>query len=153
MVGDKVSMGDLFNFWSSENNINTFRSYIVKYPLLLNGANTGGTSADIVTGTGGTLHGTYEITPQANWIYVLGTLTRNAVQSGTFGTLQFNQIAINGVPLGTVGNIAFKSLYDDNLTLWGTLAFKYQVNCGTGVIGTFKVDYEVSGWKFRTKLD
>ena len=150
MLGDKYSMGDLFNFWNSENNINTFRSYIAKYPLLNDGANSGGTQ-NITTGTAGTVTGTSEFYPQSKWSYVLQSITRTAVQSGTFGTINITGMLLNGITLGTAGNISdFATLYGEDLTLYGTYGIAYRIDCGTGVIGTFSITEEFVGWKFKT---
>mgnify|MGYP001597903876 CR=1 FL=1 len=146
---DMESEKGLLNRWEDDN-VHTIQSYISKLPLLKDGANTGGTS-QIITGTSGTLHGTYSYTPVSGWADVLHTLSFNANQQGTFGTLVLNGIKLNDVNLGTLGAISnFVTLYGEDLTLYDSLKFEYQVNTGTGIVGTYSIDCEISGWRFRT---
>lgn len=161
---DTTPAQSLFNMWGDDD-ILTLQTMIAKFPLLLDGANTGGTKIHY-SGTGPvpgtiagtyTLHGTYSFPARGEWAYALRTLNNNLTQDGTKGTLILNDIKLNGeVSLGTLGGITFKPLYGENLTLFGSLNFEYQINmAGTGAayVGTFKIDSEVTGWKFRVLND
>lgn len=147
MQGETNETKDLFNRWNSEGN--TVRTYLMKTPLLNDGAFTGGTTS-IVTGTSGTKHGTHLFYPEYGKVYVLKGLGFNINQNGTFGTSNLTGVIIDGVNLGTLGTIAdFATKYGDAISLFGTLKIGVRIDTGTGIIGTYKVDSEVLGWKFK----
>lgn len=147
-LGDNESEQGLLNRWEDDKT-HTQQSYIAKIPLLNDGAVTGGTQS-IVTGTAGTKSGTVYFTPATGWAYVLHTLTHGLVQSGTFGTIQTTGALLDDVNLGTLGAMTFSTLFGEDLTLVNRLGFAYTVETGTGVIGTYGITNEVTGWRFDT---
>lgn len=145
---DRESEQNLLNRWEDDKT-HTLQNYMAKMPLLNDGAITGGTQS-IVTGTSGTVSGTVYFSPATGWSYVLHTLTHGLVQSGTFGTIQTDTVLLDDVNLGTLGAITFSTLFGEDLTLVNRLGFAYTVNTGTGVIGTYGITNEVTGWRFNT---
>jgi len=147
-INDRESEQNLLNRWEDDKT-HTQQSYIYKYPLLNNGAVTGGTQS-IATGTSGTLIGTAYFTAESGWAYILHTLTHGLVQSGTFGTVQTDNVLIDDVLLGTNGAVTFSTLFGEDLTMVNRLGFAYTVNTGTGIVGTYGITNEITGWRFKT---
>lgn len=109
-------------------------------------------------GTFGTKAGTLTFSPASGWAYVLHALSFTAVDpaadAGTLGTCTITGLRIEGQELGTTGAVSnFTTLFGEDLTLYGSLTMGYVVKLsGTalGTEGTWSVNANVSGWKFRT---
>jgi len=147
MINENRSEQDILNRWNSP--INTLQAYVLKYPLLVDGANSGGTMT-LVTGTSGTKLGTVYFNIATNWAYKIKTLSNNLIQSGTFGTVALNNVLIDDYLVGTNSSTNFTTVFGEDLTVASRIGFVLNVNCGTGVIGTFGIDCEVTGLKFKT---
>ena len=132
--------------------LHTLRTGIKYEPVLNDAANSGGTTAGIVTGTSGTVHGTATpFTVPSPYAYDLLSLTRTVTQSGTFGTITPTGLFVDGKPLGTAGNIAnFATLYGKSLQAVTNVQVGYRIDTGTGVVGTYAVQVELVGVKFDT---
>ena len=131
--------------------LHTIRTGIKYVPLLADGARTGGTDAAVISGTGGTFHGTYNFAIPAPFAYLLLGITRTLTQQGTFGTINLTDLRVDSNPIGTLGNVAsFITLLGEMVPAVTQVSAHYRVDVGTGVVGTWGVALELFGLKFDT---
>ena len=113
-------------------------------------------------GTNGTGSGTYHFSPVSGWIYSIHSLNFNVVDpagdSGTLGSMTLQNVRVDGVNLGTLGAIDnCKVIHGEDIALHGSLSFEYIIKLsGTsslGTEGTWAINTEVTGYKFRSMDD